>query len=111
MQVSMGQDRVITIDTLRGSVRPVIVSGTKGQVSRSIKAAGPYLEALRERGISVVPLVLSEDDPGKKLTALKAEFRWILNLVHLVHPSVCALPSLSSIAQKAATLQTLRLLS
>lgn len=79
-QVKLGEDRVVTVDTLRGTTRPVLVTGTKGQVSRAIKAAGPLIDALRTRGLCVIPLVLSEDDPSAKLAALKAEFRWVSTL-------------------------------
>ena len=76
MQVSIGPERVVTVDTLRGSVRPVIISGSRGQVLRSIKSAAAYIEALRERGVSIIPVILSDEDPSDKLAALKSEFRY-----------------------------------
>ena len=80
MQVRIGGERVVTLGTIRGSVRPVLISGSRSQVQRSIKAAGPYIESLRDRGISVIPLPTSEDEPGDKLAALKAEFRLVVVL-------------------------------
>lgn len=60
---------------LRGSTRPVIVTGSKGQVTRTLKGAEPYEDALQERGISIVPVKVSEEDPAAKLAAVKEQLR------------------------------------
>jgi hypothetical protein len=74
-QVSLGGgDRVIPLAAFRGTTRPVIVAGTRTQLSRALAGAEPFREALRERGVSVVPIQLAGQDPGEKLRALKAEF-------------------------------------
>jgi len=75
LQVKLGKDRLVTLEALRGTTRPVIVTGSKGQVNRALKAAEPFLDALRERGVSVIPVRVTEDDPSAKLAALKQEFR------------------------------------
>lgn len=76
----MGLNRVVTLEALRGSVRPVIISGSKGQVSKAVKNALPYVDSLRQRGISVVPLPVTDIDSSSKLAALKEEFRYLLIL-------------------------------
>lgn len=87
----MGSERVVTLEALRGSVRPVIVSGTKGQVSRAVKNAAPFIDSLRQRGVSVIPLPVSDVDASSKLAALKADFRsWFCHLyplesLHILH--------------------------
>jgi hypothetical protein len=58
----------------RGTTRPVIIAGSRGKLSQALAGAEPFQEALRERGVSVVPLQMSEDDAAEKLRALKAEF-------------------------------------
>lgn len=75
LQVKLGKDRLVTLEALRGTTRPVIVTGSKGQVNRALKAAEPYLASLRERGVSVIPVMVSEDDPSAKLAALEQSFR------------------------------------
>lgn len=74
-QVKIGKDRLVTLGALRGSTRPVIVTGSKGQVTRAVKSAEPFIDALQERGISVIPVKVSEEDPSAKLAALKETFR------------------------------------
>ena len=80
LQVKLGSERVVTLEALRGSVRPVIVSGSKGQVSRAVKNAAPYIESLRQRGISVIPLPVNDVDSSTKLAALKESFRSVTEL-------------------------------
>ncbi|KAL4854848.1 Protein LOW PSII ACCUMULATION 1 [Chlorella vulgaris] len=74
LQISLGSDRVIPLAAFRGTTRPVIIAGSRGQISRALAAAEPCREALRERGISVVPIQLSAEDVSEKLRQLKAEF-------------------------------------
>ena len=74
VQVKLGKDRLVTLEALRGSTRPVIVTGSKGQVSRALNSAQPYLDSLRERGVNCIPVRVTEDDPSAKLAALKQEF-------------------------------------
>lgn len=61
------------LSLFRGSTRPVIVAGSKGQVARALTAAEPYIEQLRERGVSVVPIIMNDDDPQERLRRLKLE--------------------------------------
>lgn len=82
MQVKIGKDRLVTLGALRGSTRPVIVTGSKGQVAKTLKAAEPFMDALQERGISIVPVKVSEEDPSAKLAALKEEFRSEQSCLH-----------------------------
>ena len=85
MQVKIGKDRLVTLGALRGSTRPVIITGSKGQVTRILKAAEPFADALQERGISVIPVKVSEEDPSAKLAALKEEFRYATQLNFKCH--------------------------
>ena len=73
--MKIGKDRLVTLGALRGSTRPVIVTGSKGQVAKTLKAVEPFIEALQERGISIIPVKVSEEDSSAKLAALKEEFR------------------------------------
>ncbi|KAL4422500.1 hypothetical protein ABPG75_008697 [Micractinium tetrahymenae] len=75
LQVSLGiGERVIPLAAFRGTTRPVIIAGTRSQISRALAGAEPFREALRERGVSVVPIELSAEDAGEKLRQLRAEF-------------------------------------
>ncbi len=71
--MALGPDRVLTLAAFRGAARPVIIAGNKGDVSRALAAAERWKSQLRERGVCVVPLVLSEDDAQERLRRLKAE--------------------------------------
>lgn len=72
-QVSLSADRVIPLAAFRGTTRPVILAGSRGQLNRALAGAEPFREALRERGVSIVPLQLSAEDADEKLRRLKAE--------------------------------------
>ncbi|KAI7840112.1 hypothetical protein COHA_006153 [Chlorella ohadii] len=72
--VSLSADRVIPLAAFRGTTRPVILAGSRGQLNRTLAGAEPYREALRERGVSIVPIQLSAEDADEKLRRLKAEF-------------------------------------
>lgn len=74
LQVSLGGERVLPLAAFRGTTRPVIIAGTRTQLSRALAGAEPFQEALRERGVSVVPVQLAGEDAGEKLRQLKAEF-------------------------------------
>lgn len=75
LQVSLGSgERVIPLAAFRGTTRPVIIAGSRTQISRALAGAEPFREALRERGVSVIPIELSAEDAGDKLRQLKAEF-------------------------------------
>ena len=72
--MSLGGERVLPLAAFRGTTRPVIIAGTRTQLSRALAGAEPFQEALRERGVSVVPVQLAGEDAGEKLRQLKAEF-------------------------------------
>lgn len=73
--MSLGSgERVIPLAAFRGTTRPVIIAGSRTQISRALAGAEPFREALRERGVSVIPIELSAEDAGDKLRQLKAEF-------------------------------------
>ena len=65
---------MIPLAAFRGTTRPVIIAGSRSQLSRALAGSEPFQAALRERGVSVVPLELSAEDAGEKLRQLKAEF-------------------------------------
>lgn len=71
--MSLSADRVIPLAAFRGTTRPVILAGSRGQLNRALAGAEPFREALRERGVSIVPLQLSAEDADEKLRRLKAE--------------------------------------
>ncbi|KAG2448651.1 hypothetical protein HYH02_006008 [Chlamydomonas schloesseri] len=79
LQVDLGKDRVLPLLKFRGQVRPVIVAGSRTFVEKAIKEAeGQYLN-LRDRAVSVVPIIFEkaesvELDPEDKLRLLKKEF-------------------------------------
>ncbi|KAK9809675.1 hypothetical protein WJX73_003309 [Symbiochloris irregularis] len=75
LQINLGGDRVLPLAYLRGRIRPVIVAGTSSFVSKAVADAEPYKRALRERGVSIIPVRLKAADPSSSLAALKAEFR------------------------------------
>ena len=64
---------MIPLAAFRGTTRPVILAGSRGQLNRALAGAEPFREALRERGVSIVPLQLSAEDADEKLRRLKAE--------------------------------------
>ncbi len=69
-------DRILPLASLRGNTRPVILTGSRGQISRALREAEPRIAELRERGVSVIPIVVNDDDSDEKLKALKTQFRW-----------------------------------
>jgi len=90
-QVRMGPERVVPLARLRGQVRPVLLAGSAGYVNRALRAAEAHRGALAARGVALVPLVLSDEDPQAKLQALKAQFRCAAGRGH-VGPSGCRMP-------------------
>lgn len=72
--IRLSPERQLPLIRFRGVVRPVIVAGDRSYVERAIKAAEPMQAALRARGVSVVPVVYT-DDPNAKLRALKKELQ------------------------------------
>lgn len=64
---------MLPLAALRGTTRPVILAGSKGQVTRALTAAEPYQGALRARGVTLVPVIINPDDPQERLRRLKAE--------------------------------------
>ena len=73
-QVQLGPERVVPLAAFRGAARPVVLAGSQGYINRALKAAELFRTELRARGVSVVPLALTANDPGEKLAALKREF-------------------------------------
>jgi len=90
-QVRMGPERVVPLARLRGQVRPVLLAGSAGYVNRALRAAEAHRGALAARGVALVPLVLSDEDPQAKLQALKAQFRCAAGRGH-VGPCGCRMP-------------------
>lgn len=89
LQVDLGEDRVLPLLKFRGQVRPVILAGSRAFLEGSLKEAEKQYAALRERGVSLVPIVfepgspegaagggasLREMDPEERIRALKREF-------------------------------------
>lgn len=52
LQLDLGGDRVMPLIKFRGSVRPVILAGTKAFVDKAMRDAEPYQIELRKRGVS-----------------------------------------------------------
>jgi tetratricopeptide (TPR) repeat protein len=73
LQVNLGPGRTVPLAAFRGSTRPIILTGSKGQINKALASAEPFRQELRLRGVSLVPVVFSEEDPGEKLRRLKAE--------------------------------------
>ncbi|DBB16252.1 TPA: hypothetical protein ACH3X3_014572 [Trebouxia sp. C0006] len=75
LQVRVGSDRVVPVAKFRGSTRPVLIAGSKGQISRTLQAAKPFISELRLRGVSVIPLESDAADFTQTLKSLKQEFK------------------------------------
>lgn len=73
LQIDLGGGRVVPLARFRGSVRPVILAGSRGFINKCMREVGPYKKDLIARGVSLVPVLLSEVDPEAKIRALKAE--------------------------------------
>ena len=73
VQVRVGE-RILPVAALRGSVRPVLIVGSKGHISRALRAAEPFTAELRQRGISLITLQVDDLDSSSQLDALKKEF-------------------------------------
>ncbi|EFJ44781.1 acetylglucosaminyltransferase [Volvox carteri f. nagariensis] len=79
LQIDLGNDRVLPLLKFRGQVRPVIVAGTRSFVERAIKEADSQYINLRDRAVSVIPVIfesapVGDVDPEIKLRALRKEF-------------------------------------
>jgi len=73
LRVNLGPKRTVPLAAFRGSTRPIILTGSKGQINKALASAEPFRQELRSRGISLVPVVFSQEDPGEKIRKLKAE--------------------------------------
>ena len=77
LQIEVSPNRVLSLAALRGTTRPVLIAGSRNQLQKALRAAEPFKEQLRERGVSVIQLQQGEgSDTGEKLKALKNEIRW-----------------------------------
>ena len=76
LKVKVGSDRVVPVAKFRGSTRPVLIAGSKGQISRTLQAAKPFISELRLRGVSVIPLESDAADFTQTLKSLKQEFKY-----------------------------------
>ena len=77
LQIEVSPNRVLSLAALRGTTRPVLIAGSRNQLQKALRAAEPFREQLRERGVSVIQLQQGEgSDTGEKLKALKNEIRW-----------------------------------
>lgn len=86
VQVKVG-DRVLPVAAFRGSTRPVLVVGSKGHISRALRAAEPFRPQLRQRGVSLITLQTDSLDSSSQLDALKKEFgRSASSWKHPSHP-------------------------
>ena len=81
LQINLGKGRVLPLLRFRGQIRPVIIAGSNAFVDKTLKEADKYLLGLQERGVSLVPIVLSTSrdvvvvDPNEKIRALKRELQ------------------------------------
>lgn len=75
LQIKIGADRVVPVAKFRGSTRPVLIAGNKGQISKTLQDAKPFIQELRQRGISVIPLESGSADFTQSLKSLKQEFK------------------------------------
>lgn len=75
LQVKVGSDRVVPVAKFRGSTRPVLIAGSRGQISKTLQAAKPFISELRLRGVSVIPLESEAADFTQTLKSLKQEFK------------------------------------
>ncbi|GMH35910.1 hypothetical protein BSKO_03778 [Bryopsis sp. KO-2023] len=75
LQVQLGSDKILPLYRLRGSVRPVIILGNKTHIQKSLRAARQYYAELKERGVSVIPVVSTDVDPAAKLRAVKQQLK------------------------------------
>lgn len=74
LEVQVNGSRTVTVQTLRGIARPIVIAGTRGWVQRTLKSAEPYRNAIKDRGIELIPVVVNGgEDPDDKIRALKAE--------------------------------------
>ncbi|KAK9816632.1 hypothetical protein WJX72_003075 [[Myrmecia] bisecta] len=74
LQIQLNNDRVVPLAKFRGTRRPVLLAGNRSYVARAMKAAEPFREQLATRGVALVPIYLSEEDPDEQIRALRAEF-------------------------------------
>eukprot|EP00199_Chlamydomonas_sp_CCMP681_P000535 CAMPEP_0119113798 /NCGR_PEP_ID=MMETSP1180-20130426/45215_1 /TAXON_ID=3052 ORGANISM="Chlamydomonas cf sp, Strain CCMP681" /NCGR_SAMPLE_ID=MMETSP1180 /ASSEMBLY_ACC=CAM_ASM_000741 /LENGTH=471 /DNA_ID=CAMNT_0007102049 /DNA_START=9 /DNA_END=1424 /DNA_ORIENTATION=- len=84
LQIELGGTRQLPLLRFRGQIRPVIISGSRDFVEKAVRAANPFYEKLRARGVSVVPVIVDEvenakkaitEDPDAKIRALKKELQ------------------------------------
>ena len=75
LQIKIGADRVVPVAKFRGSTRPVLIAGNKGQISKTLQAAKPFIQELRQRGVSVITLESGSADFTQSLKSLKQEFK------------------------------------
>ncbi|CAD7695268.1 unnamed protein product [Ostreobium quekettii] len=76
LQVRTAASRVMPLARLRGTVRPVVVAGTKSQIARVLKAARPLREELQDRGVCVIPVITTDAaEPADKIKALKQKLQ------------------------------------
>jgi hypothetical protein len=58
LKVQLSTGKMVSLEQLRSFARPVMVVGSKAAVEEHMAAAEPFREALLERGVMTVPVVL-----------------------------------------------------
>ena len=72
---SPGSDMSVPLASFRGTYRPIIVAGSKGQVKKSLARAAGFKKDFIERGIVVVPVIINSEDVDEKLQQLRKEMK------------------------------------
>lgn len=64
LRISLANGRALRLRDLRGTVRPVVVAGTRAQVDAALAAAAAVREELTARGVVVVAAPVFDPDPA-----------------------------------------------
>eukprot|EP00898_Chlorokybus_atmophyticus_P002497 jgi/Chlat1/3248/Chrsp22S03517 len=76
LKVELTTGKVISLEQLRGSARVLLLAGDYNYVKQALDAAEQYKDALVERGVTIVPLVLPPNAPQTKELAVTDDKRW-----------------------------------
>ncbi|XP_042482997.1 protein LOW PSII ACCUMULATION 1, chloroplastic isoform X2 [Macadamia integrifolia] len=63
LKLQVDQKKVISVSSLRGFARLVILAGPASFITESFRLSEPFTESLLERGVLVVPFVMDGDVP------------------------------------------------
>lgn len=75
VRVSKSGNRSVPLSAFRAMYRPLVIAGSKGQVTKSLQKAASLKQQLVSRGVVVIPVILNDQNVDANIQRLKEEMK------------------------------------